>query len=267
MSTPYPISLDGSSCSAYNGYIYCVGGEIAGHNFQPFTLLKNVYYAKVLSNGIGTWQNTTPYPIPVDLASCSIYNGYIYCIGGGSENNITGSYSVNSVYYANITASGIGAWQKTISYPLPAFLHSCSIHNSYIYCLGGYNYTNPNRIRSVYYSYLSNKGVSTWQNTTPYPILIESQSCAVVSNYIYCIGGDSSHTDLRNSVYYGSLSNIGVDNWQSGPIYPLQIESQSCSSYNNYIYCVGGYTSSGATNKVYYTATQMGGLNLTNEPS
>ncbi|MEM0149950.1 MAG: hypothetical protein QXW10_03585, partial [Candidatus Micrarchaeaceae archaeon] len=60
-TTPYPISIYGQSCSIYNSSIYCVGGFTTAN----LSFSKSVYYAPITSNGIGAWEATTSYPIPV----------------------------------------------------------------------------------------------------------------------------------------------------------------------------------------------------------
>jgi len=70
-----------------------------------------VYYAPVSSTGIGTWQATTSYPVGMTYDGCSIYNGYIYCVGTASTS------SANQVYYAPVSSTGIGTWQSNNKLP------------------------------------------------------------------------------------------------------------------------------------------------------
>src|SRR5208283_5316518 len=42
--------------------------------------------------------------------------------------------------------------------------------------------------------------------------------------------------------------------------YPTDISGQSCPIYGGYIYCVGGYTDSGATSSVYFAQLSSGGV-------
>ncbi len=108
-TTPYPLAATGgeTSCTIYNGYIYCIDSGVQPHNQS--------YYASVSSQGIGAWEKTTSYPLgssnKLDSISCDIYNGYIYCIGGTTDN------VHSAAYYAPVSSSGIGSWQSTTQFP------------------------------------------------------------------------------------------------------------------------------------------------------
>ena len=86
-----------------------------------------VYYAPISSTGIGTWQATTRYPVRMVGAGCSIYNGYIYCVGTGA-NPVKNPF--NYVYYAPVSSTGIGTWTSTTSYPVSMDYAYCEIPGS-----------------------------------------------------------------------------------------------------------------------------------------
>ena len=98
------------------GYIYCVGAASSP--------IQQVYYAPISSTGIGTWSNTTSYPVEMYAAGCSISDGYIYCVGTRK------TASEAQVYYAPISSTGIGTWTSTTSYPIPMFGAWCEIPGS-----------------------------------------------------------------------------------------------------------------------------------------
>jgi hypothetical protein len=94
--TAYPSALAALSCVGYLDGIYCIGGF--GSNLLSSS---DHYYGGTSSSGVGPWAGATPYPVPVDTASCVIATGYIYCIGGTSE--VQNSRSMlDSVYSAPI---------------------------------------------------------------------------------------------------------------------------------------------------------------------
>ncbi|MDG6950052.1 MAG: hypothetical protein JRM77_09470 [Nitrososphaerota archaeon] len=119
----------GQSCAISSSYIYCLGGYVAG------SVSSAAYYAPVSPSGIGTWTATTNYaPGTVYGQSCAISSSYIYCVGG----QVNGSPS-SAVYYAPISATGIGAWTSTTAYaPGTVYFQSCVVSSGYIYCVGGY---------------------------------------------------------------------------------------------------------------------------------
>jgi len=214
-------------------YIYCVGTSVASqYNY--------VYYAPVSSTGIGTWQATTRYPVRMYNAGCSIYNGYIYCVGGSR------SYAV---YYAPVSSTGIGTWQATTRYPVGMYGAGCSIYNGYIYCVGA---GGPSHTQ-VYYAPVSSTGIGTWQATTSYPVKMNFAGCSIYNSYIYCVGSYTS----PYAVYYAPVSSTGIGTWQATTSYPVEMYDAGCSIYNGYIYCVGSIASPYA---VYYAPVSSTGI-------
>ncbi|MGC9157334.1 MAG: hypothetical protein ACP5GD_04090, partial [Candidatus Micrarchaeia archaeon] len=84
----------------------------------------------VSSTGIGPWKSTTSYPLQIFELGCSIYNGYIYCVG-----SCLSPYT--QVYYAPVSSTGVGPWKSTTSYPVPMFDAHCEIPGSGGGWLGG----------------------------------------------------------------------------------------------------------------------------------
>ncbi|MGD0728592.1 MAG: hypothetical protein ABR981_00765 [Candidatus Micrarchaeaceae archaeon] len=217
-----------------NGYLYCVGNGA----IYPQT---DVYYAPISSSGIGDWTNTTSYPGKFYDAGCSIYNNTIYCVGSGSViTNQTKSYS----FYASASGSGIGNWTPTTNYPTIFHDGSCSINNGYIYCVGGGSYSSP------YYSYyapISNSGIGNWIQTSTYPSGLYDAGCSIYDNIIYCVGSayipstnPPTYSNATLSLaYYATASSSGIGPWKNTTSYPVPFFSAGCSTYNNYIYCVG----------------------------
>ena len=127
-STSYPAGTYLPSCFAANGHIYCLGGV----DSSTGNAVSTDYYAPLSSAGVGTWTQTTAYPIQATDQACAISSGYIYCVGGvGSSGSFT-----NAVYYATVSSGGIGTWIKGANYPDSAST-DCVILSSNLYCVGG----------------------------------------------------------------------------------------------------------------------------------
>jgi hypothetical protein len=197
-TTLYPISISGESCAVFSGYIYCVGGITTASE----TPTNAVYFAPVSVSGIGTWTNTTAYPIALSGESCAVklFTGpasYIFCVGGAGT---------NAVYFAPVSSSGVGAWKATTVYPTGVNAESCVISSAfqiteidYLYCVGG-------GTNAVYFAPISSSGVGTWAATTPYPSggsEISRVSCAIDENVIYCVGGETPVT--IDEVFFASI--------------------------------------------------------------
>jgi N-acetylneuraminic acid mutarotase len=180
---------------------------------------------------------------------------FIYCVGGLTGAN-TVTDATDAVYYAPISSSGIGSWTSTTSYPTTIRSETCVTSAGSIYCIGGY--TNSTLMDSVYYAPLSSSGVGPWTNTTSFPFPVWLTSCVVYSGAIYCVGGGTSASSLSSSdsVYFAPLTSSGVGQWSSATSYPVAVKQQSCVSYSNDIYCVGGYDST----SVYYAAVSVRGV-------
>jgi hypothetical protein len=247
-TTSYPTGFDQGSCAISGGYIYCVGGEINGAGAYT----NAVYYASVSASGVGAWTSTTVYPIIIEQESCAISSGYIYCVGGTSDESFPYTPG-NGVFYAPVSASGVGAW-TTSNFPTVIDGESCTISSGYIYCVGGDSVETP-YTDIVFYAPVSASGVGAWTSTTHYPTDVTYTSCATYSGYIYCIGGFIDGTTFTNAVYYASVSSSGVGTWTPTTAYPNQTYLQSCPIYLGYIYCVGGQNAMGfISNLVYYSS-------------
>ena len=81
------------------------------------------------------WAPTTNYPIAVSGQSCVVSSGYVYCIGGLIPS--MNSNTTNAVYYAPLSASGVGTWTQATSYPTDIAYQSCVSDSGYVYCIGG----------------------------------------------------------------------------------------------------------------------------------
>jgi YVTN family beta-propeller protein len=200
----------------------------------------------------------SPLVPPVDLESCAIYSGYVYCVGGNNGGN-TGPMPTSGVYYAQISSGGVvgSSWAPTTSYPTSVYGESCAIYSGYIYCVGGW--MGVGYASTVYYAPVSSSGVGSWTSTTAYPTGVYGESCAIYSGYIYCVGGYTGSSYI-STVYYAPVSSSGVGSWTSTTAYPTSIYLQSCAIYSGYIYCATGYTGSSYTNAVYYAQVSSGGL-------
>ena len=252
-TTSYPTGFDQGSCAISGGYIYCIGGET--DSAGDYTAA--VYYAPVSSSGVGAWTSTTAYPVIIEQESCAISGGYIYCVGGTSDESYPYTPG-NGVFYAPVSSSGVGAW-TTSNFPTVIDGQSCTISSGYIYCVGGdtvqIDGTQTPYTDIVFYASVSSSGVGAWTSTTHYPTDITYTSCATYTGYIYCVGGFIDGTTFTDAVYYAPVSSSGVGAWTSTTAYPEPIYLQSCPVYQGYIYCVGGQTTMGfISGFVYYTS-------------
>ena len=239
----YPLGISGDSCVLASAYLYCVGGihDVSGDD-QAST-----FYAPVATNGVGPWNATTPYPVPIDSESCAASGSYIYCVGGNNETSGSNSsvQPSGSAWFARLSSGGIGPWTRTTSYPSGVYVPSCLTDGGYIYCVGGAD-PSGNPVSKVYYAQVSGGGIGGWAQTTAYAIAATGQACAISGGRIYCVGGETSGGQLpafTSATYSADVSAAGVGAWGEGPAYPRDVGT-SCVATAAFVYCVGGFDDS-----------------------
>ncbi len=239
-STSYPLHISDESCVAYGGYIYCISGSCDSTAYPDCKSPAQApttqdYYAPLSPSGIGTWVQTSSIPIGGMYLSCAVAQSYVYCVGGEET---TGTLPSNHVDYAPLSASGIGHWTATTTYPNPMDYHYCATFGGYIYCIGGATKSGSTIVNSTYYAAVSSSGVGTWTETVDYPNEIQSEQCLASSGYLYCVGGYSYHGSTT-AVYYSEASpGGGIGSWNSTISYPKG-SPFSCTTSSGYIYCLG----------------------------
>ncbi len=191
-TTPFPIKVVMKSCTASDGYMYCVGG-LNGSGFAT----NAVYYAPLSSSGIGQWTRGTNYPTDLFFQSCVALAGYLYCIGGAGQ-----AAATSSVYYAALS-SGVSSWTNTTRYPTPISHLSCTVSAGYVYCVGGF--LGNEYASKVYFAPLSPSGISFWTSTSPYPTKIIEQPCVASGGYLYCVGGSDDFGADTRAAYYAPI--------------------------------------------------------------
>jgi hypothetical protein len=204
---------------------------------------------------LNPWAPGADYPTNATGSSCVTSGGYVYCVGGGTD----------SVYYAAVSSSGVGAWTATTSYPTDITGQSCVASVAYIYCVSGIDGTQgPRPTSAVYYAPLSNSGgIGEWTRTTDYPAGAIALSCAESGGYVYCVGGADTVGALEsNATYFAAISSTGVGKWEATTSYPSTIDDASCVASGGFIFCIAGYTALGprAINTTYFAPVSSSGI-------
>ena len=113
-----------------NGYVYALGGT--GPDLAATT---TVSYAKLNSDGtVGTWATTTPLGATQQFHTSAVANGYVYAIGGSSNQVI--------IQYAKLNNNGtLGSWQTTTTLATGQDSASSVVANGYVYVLANARHT------------------------------------------------------------------------------------------------------------------------------
>jgi Tfp pilus assembly protein FimT len=261
-ATSLPIALALSPATAYNGYVYALGGSY--DNFGDAT--ETVYYARINPNGtIGSWGITTQLPDSGsdNATPAAAYNGYIYFLEWGG-----GLPGTSSVYYASINTNGtLGAWNSTAAMQTTYFEPAIA-YNGYLYSIGGIIDQNSpaDATATVNYAQINTNGtLGTWASTAPLPSKIAGQPAIAYNGYLYSIGGTIGGTasnpnasaNATSTVNYAQINPNGtLGTWTSTAPLPTSTAFQFAFVYNNYLYSIGGES---PTSSAYYAQINTNG--------
>jgi|GEM_PF-1092700 len=262
-STTTAISVGGvsqlrsaSACAVANGYVYIVGGTTttADTNAQTTT-----YYAKLNADGtIGNWASTTAIPVAKDGASASVYNGYIYIIGGFDT---TGTATTTG-YYAKLNADGtVGSWSTTTLANIVGG-NGSAIINGYLYITGNTYIATGNYIA---YSKLGSNGTpGAWNYATatvPYPNAYDSPGVTAANGNLYIVGGipsfGSRYTFYAKPTSTGDITTINASTQLIPDTGGRGGFGDNMPVVNGYMYVIGGNepgASPAAQSTQYYTS-------------
>lgn len=213
---------------AYNGYMYTLGG-------YDTALSTTVQYAPINSStgALGSWASTTSLSTARLGLSATVYNDYLYVLGG------TNGSSMATVQYAPINADGtIGSWTATTSLTSARSELATAVYNGYVYVLGG---DTGSLIATVEYAPINTDGtIGAWITTTSFSTARYTHVATVYKGYIYVYGGYGG--GYRNDVQYAQLNaNGSVGAWAATSSMIAGRQNLGGTIYNGYVYATGGY--------------------------
>ncbi|HVE80922.1 MAG TPA: hypothetical protein VNA68_02165 [Candidatus Dormibacteraeota bacterium] len=184
-------------------------------------------------------------------------NGYIYVIGGSSDDTYTGAQS--TVYYAKLNSNGTTeAWVSTTALPQARWGAHSVVVNGYVYVVGGLDASGTDNT-TVYSAKLNADGtLGSWQTTTALPNARSLASGLTANGYIYIIGSN----DTSTTSYYAKANSDGtVGAWQSTTI-PNWTRYDASAAANGYLYIIagGGPEANSDTNIAYVRVNANGSL-------
>jgi hypothetical protein len=251
-------SVDGSggiatfelSCTVSAGYIYCVGGGTS-----------KVFFAQLSGTGVGPWTETTDYGAAsgttgtggksIASVSCASATGELYCVGG------TISFSpVSRVYYAPVSASGVGAWSESTDYGassgtsgsggIPIYSTACFAPQGIqvIVCADG-DTTGNTGTDYVTYANLTSGGVGPWTGASAFgdaPVKTYHLGCAMVNALKQAgCGGGGEHGWWTAPVCSESCQHPLLTTQLSTSTAPVGSEFYDTASLNGQAANAGGF--------------------------
>jgi len=205
----------------------------------------SISLGKSVTGALAAWSTNANALLSGRLMTGSfVANGYIYEIGGSSDN---GSTAVSTVYYAKLNSDGsIGTW-NTNANPLPTSREWIKpvTGNGYVYVAGGSS-GGSSAQSTVYYAKLNADGsIGAWTTSVnALPAVREKQTSIFNNGYIYVMGGDNGASN-QNTVYYAKINTDGSTGaWSTNANNLLAVEAEATSvTANGYVYVTAGVNS------------------------
>jgi hypothetical protein len=207
------------------------------------------------------WNSTSSLNIPRQGHISVAYNGYLYVIGGTTD-DVT---RYNLVQFAPINADGsLGTWQTTTPFMNGRRGHTSVAYNGNLYVMGG-TPSGGGLLNDVQFAPIHADGsIGAWQFTVPFNYGRLSHSSVVYNGYLYVIQGFSGSAanplpDIQRAYIFpnGSLSG-----WQNVASFVPPRWGHKSVAYNGFIYSLGGSNYNGSyytLNNAQYTAVYPDG--------
>ncbi len=249
--------------SAYNGYVYVVGGSTGG----GYT--RSIYRAPFNTDGtLGTWtEQTNILPVAyghnyVITRGNNATTGNLYFIGGCQTGGggIGCSTYYDYVYKCSIAHSdgAISGCATTNQLQLTEGLGLMAgiYYANYIYLAGGANESGDAQTRTVFFATINSSGnivradngnaTGGWDTTSNLGGNLRRRGVAVgVNGYIYVIGGhDGSGPTTLSDIQFAKIDQATgeLGTWTTSTTTITARWNEGAAAANGYIYVVGGCT-------------------------
>ena len=237
--------LYGSTLSAYNGYLYIIGGSDSVGNFS-----NQVFEAKINSDGtLSQWQlDSSTLPGSVINASSIAIGDTLYVVGGQTA-YLSGQLGQNTIYEASINQDGSLGNFSTDPITLPTALASASLvsYLNKLYVIGGVD-ENGTFLNTIFYSSINSNGtLSQWHTSiVNLPLTLQTPSSVVVGSELYVIGGaniDTLSGAFSRTTYFTSFNSDGsLNNFStSSNLLPQGLNDGGLVYYDGWLNYFSGY--------------------------
>ncbi|MBI5357362.1 hypothetical protein HZB74_00720 [Candidatus Saccharibacteria bacterium] len=260
---PSSITLGAHATVTHNGYIYIIGGY-SGSPTPGFQT--TIRYAKIKTDGtLDSWTSASnPLPAALGRHSAIVVNGYLYVIGGTTDN----VNALRTVRYAKLNADGsVGSWATTADLGSVAgdrrWDAAVTSANGYIYLIGGSDNTNSQD--EIFYARPNADGtISSWSTESDLLPAVRYGIGAVSANgYLYVYGGGNGATSYA-ATYYARINadpSTGTAAWSTDSDSNLNTSRffHGAAVSNGYVYAIGGAT--GTDGATAYASVEYSRLN------
>lgn len=170
---------------------------------------------------LGGWIETSPVPFGSTGHRVVYHNGYVYCLGGRTNQTNAATYAVKNCYYAKVNQDGsLAPWASTTPLPRATAAHGAAVVNGRIYVWGGWTefyptvnfcyYTDPDPTTGAITSWTESL-VTIPDNTGNGQDQMDSfgNGMLAVGNHLYIINGEDNSGGLNNTVFVSTLTPTG----------------------------------------------------------
>ena len=263
-TTPLYTTLYDLRAVAYNGYMYILGGNDG-------TIRRNdVYYAPINSDGtLGSWTATSSFQVGRVSMGVSIYNGYMYLLGGNSNSSsgdcTSASLYCSGVQFAQINSGGtLGPWHythnssddgTTFSAGISSARYAVSIvaNGGYLYMFGGIGESSA-YYSDVQYAPINADGtIGTWTNTNGFSTGLGYVGIAAYDGFVYAVYGKTSASTSDTIQYTWFNQNGTLGPWQSTTSISAGNGTWAggVAAYDGELFTFGGFRSAASNNTRY----------------
>jgi len=269
--------------TAYNGFLYLVGGGNGANRF--------VCYAALNANGtLGTWTPASSEFATGRIGSTVVgFNGYLYVIDGEDS---TGNTQYKQVEFAPVTSTGdiTAAWTNSSSYYTgTAHTFGAGVtYNGFIYMCGGATAKkDASLIATCEYTQINSDGTlqkpstsctlsgtaTNWCTTSSFTTARNRFGMAAYNGYLYIVGGYNGTTPITgsHSLMYSSIAaDYTLGTWTDNATNFTTVTGLTSGWRNGgvvaeegHLYMVGGCTTapacSASLNSAYYAVLNADG--------
>jgi N-acetylneuraminic acid mutarotase len=221
---PMPTARSDLGTAVVDNKIYAIGGLVLFAQDQEQTQSKEVGVNEVYDPTNNSWTERSSMPIPSSDFATAVYQGKIYCIGGGVTNVFNESTqtweSKNSEGFNQVYDPLIDKWENKTAMPIPEISSQANVLNGKIYLLGGY----PNA--SIVEMY--NPASDSWTIMTPIPVGFNGAS-VVYDNKLYAIG--SMNWNQPQTIVYDPQNNSWSIEWKPSDFIGQSIAVATSGAY------------------------------------
>ncbi len=253
-TTSLPNILEGHDAFVLSGHVYLVGGK------RGSTYSANTNYAPIQAGGgLGQWENTANYTgTRTNLAAMAVGKN-VYVIGGC---NATVCYNTVQSNFARPV--GFLTTFKSGTLPQDRYGFASAVYQGRIFIAGGTNDASG-ALKTAVCSTINSADYSlgAFTNLTNLPVSARGWvGFASNDKYLYILGGNSG-TTYYNTVIKGTMSDSSCAiTWDTASQTALPSVRAGFGTviYNNYIYTVGGEsTSTTSHNDIRYAPLNTSG--------